>query len=216
MLIKICGLSRAENVDAALDGGATHVGFIFFEKSPRHVAPELAGELARRARGRARTVAVTVDADDGSIAHIGSKMHPDMLQLHGSETPERAEKLRLRFGLPLIKALSIREVSDLERLDAYSGVVEFLLLDAKPPVGAQLPGGNGVAFDWSLLSGIDPAIPYMLSGGINIDNVDKALSLSGPIGIDLSSGVESAPGLKDNAMISALLERVHAIERSAA
>ena len=210
MDIKICGLSTAEAVSAALAGGASHVGFIFFDKSPRHVEPQSAGVLRRGARGRALAVAVTVDADDAMLDAIVTAMEPDMLQLHGRETPERVAAVKARHGLPVMKAFSVSASADLEPVKAYRGIADRFLFDAKPPKGSTLPGGNGVAFDWRVLAGLDPSVDYMLSGGLNKANVGEALRLLSPPGIDVSSGVESAPGQKDVALIEAFLEAVSA------
>lgn len=210
MDIKICGLSTAEAVSAALAGGASHVGFIFFDKSPRHVDPQSAGVLRRGARGRAVAVAVTVDADDAMLDAIVAAMEPDMLQLHGRETPERVAAVKARYGLPVMKAFSVSMSADLEPVKAYRGIADRFLFDAKPPKGSTLPGGNGVAFDWRVLAGLDPSVDYMLSGGLNKANVGEALRLLSPPGIDVSSGVESAPGQKDVALIEAFLEAVSA------
>ena len=210
MDIKICGLSTAEAVSAALAGGASHVGFIFFDKSPRHVDPGTAGGLRRAARGRASAVAVTVDADDATLDAIVAAMEPDMLQLHGRETPERVAAVKARHGLPVMKAFSVSASADLEPVKAYRGIADRFLFDAKPPKGSTLPGGNGVAFDWRVLAGLDPSVDYMLSGGLNKANVGEALRLLSPPGIDVSSGVESAPGQKDVALIEAFLEAVSA------
>lgn len=210
MDIKICGLSTAEAVSAALAGGASHVGFIFFDKSPRHVEPQSAGVLRRGARGRALAVAVTVDADDAMLDAIVAAMEPDMLQLHGREAPERVAAVKARHGLPVMKAFSVSASADLEPVKAYRGIADRFLFDAKPPKGSTLPGGNGVAFDWRVLAGLDPSVDYMLSGGLNKANVGEALRLLSPPGIDVSSGVESAPGQKDVALIEAFLEAVSA------
>ncbi|MEQ8296088.1 MAG: phosphoribosylanthranilate isomerase [Nitratireductor sp.] len=210
MDIKICGLSTAEAVSAALAGGASHVGFIFFDKSPRHVDPQSAGVLRRGARGRAVAVAVTVDADDAMLDAIVTAMEPDMLQLHGRETPERVAAVKARHGLPVMKAFSVSTSADLEPVKAYRGIADRFLFDAKPPKGSTLPGGNGVAFDWRVLAGLDPSVDYMLSGGLNKANIGEALRLLSPPGIDVSSGVESAPGQKDVALIEAFLEAVSA------
>lgn len=199
--VKICGLSTSEAISAALDSGASHVGFIFFAKSPRNIAPVEAGRLRVAARGRAKAVSVTVDADDKYLDAILAGMNPDMLQLHGKESPERVAEVKARYGLPVVKAFSIREKTDLEGIEPYSGIADCFLFDAKPPEGADLPGGNGVAFDWSLLEGIDPAIDYMLSGGLNAGNIAEALRRANPAGIDISSGVETAPGVKDVGLI---------------
>ncbi|MGN6771813.1 MAG: phosphoribosylanthranilate isomerase [Rhizobiaceae bacterium] len=206
--IKICGLRTEEALAAALAGGASHVGFIFFSKSPRHIEPADAGRLRRLASSKAKAVAVTVDADDATLDGIVEAVTPDMLQLHGSESPERVSEIRARYGLPVMKALSIREKSDLNGVANYAGVADRLLFDAKPPKGAELPGGNGLAFDWRLLEGIDPAVPYMLSGGLNAANITEALAIARPSGIDVSSGVESAPGVKDVRLIEAFFRAV--------
>jgi phosphoribosylanthranilate isomerase len=199
--IKICGLKTDAAMAAALAGGASHVGFIFFAKSPRYVEPVEAGRLRRAAAGKAKAVAVTVDADDAFLDEIVARVRPDMLQLHGSETPERVAALKARHGLPVMKALSISEAGDLARIKPFIGIADRFLFDAKPPKGSQLPGGNGVAFDWRILAGLDAGVDYMLSGGLNAANIGDALRLADPPGIDISSGVESAPGLKDPALI---------------
>ena len=199
--IKICGLKTAETVAAALDGGATHIGFIFFPKSPRNIDPALAGYLRRAAKGRAKAVAVTVDADDVTLDGIVAAMQPDMLQLHGHESVGRVLEIKARYGLPVLKALSLRDRADLDQIGPYSGVADRLLLDAKPPDGSDLPGGNGVSFDWKLLGALDASIDYMLSGGLNAGNIAGALRATNARGIDISSGVESAPGLKDVSLI---------------
>jgi phosphoribosylanthranilate isomerase len=210
MDIKICGLKTPEAIAHAVARGATHVGFIFFEKSPRHLEPDLAGELANEARGKAKIVAVTVDADDEYLDDIIALVQPDMLQLHGRETPERILAVKALYGLPVIKAFSIRDEDDLRRIDAYIGVADRFLFDAKPPVGSELPGGNGVSFDWALLRKLDDDVDYMLSGGLNKDNIAQALAETGARGIDVSSGVESAPGVKDLGMIDAFFDAVEA------
>ena len=208
--IKICGLKTDEALAAALAGGASHVGFIFFPRSPRHVEPAEAGRLRRAALGKAKAVAVTVDADNALLDAIVDAMAPDMLQLHGAETPARVAEVKARYGLPVMKALSVREATDISAARAYAGVADRLLLDAKPPRGSELPGGNGVSFDWRLLAGADAGLNYMLSGGINAANIGTALSLARPSGIDVSSGVESAPGVKDPALIAAFFRAVAA------
>jgi phosphoribosylanthranilate isomerase len=211
--IKICGLSTPETVAAALDAGASHVGFIFFPKSPRNVLPELAGQLRQAAIGRAKAVAVTVDASDEQLDAIVSGMQPDMLQLHGKETPERVAQVKARYGLAVIKALSVSTADDLAAVQTYRGVADKMLLDAKAPKGSELPGGNGVTFDWTLLNGLDADVDYMLSGGLNAGNVGAALKIANPPGLDISSGVESAPGVKDVAMIRAFFAAVDAARR---
>ena len=206
--IKICGLKTVDALDAALAGGASHVGFIFFAKSPRNVAPDVAGRLRRAAAGRAKAVAVTVDADDATLDAIVAEMTPDMLQLHGGETPERVAAVRARYGLPVMKALAISEAADLALIEPFRGVADRFLFDAKAPRDSVLPGGNGVSFDWRLLANLDPGVDYMLSGGLDAANVGDALRLANPPGIDVSSGVESAPGVKDTALIADFLDAV--------
>ncbi|KGF67969.1 N-(5'-phosphoribosyl)anthranilate isomerase [Hoeflea sp. BAL378] len=211
--IKICGLSTPEAVDRAADLKADMAGFIFFPKSPRHVAVGTAAELAARARARGlETVAVSVDMDDAGLDEIVATVRPDWLQLHGEESPERVSALKARFGLPVMKALAIREAPDLEAIAPYIGVADRFLFDAKPPKGSDLPGGNGVSFDWRLLARLDEGLDYMLSGGLTKDNVGEALTISGAPGIDVSSGVESAPGVKDLAMIDAFVRAVRDAE----
>ncbi|MDQ6435682.1 phosphoribosylanthranilate isomerase [Mesorhizobium sp. LHD-90] len=215
--IKICGLKTPDTLAAALDGGASHVGFIFFAKSPRYVEPEIAGRLRAAALGRAKAVAVVVDADDAFLDRIVSETKPDMLQLHGKETPERVVEVKARYRLPAMKAFSVSEAADLEKIAPYLDIADRLLFDAKPPKGSELPGGNGVSFDWRLLQQLDPRADYLLSGGLNAQNIDEALRLANPPGIDISSGVERAPGVKDVALIEAFFRAVHdAREKTAA
>lgn len=208
--IKICGLKTDKALAAALAGGASHVGFIFFPKSPRYIEPAEAGHLRQVATGRAKAVAVTVDASDVFLDEIVEKMHPDMLQFHGSETPERVAEVKACYGLPVMKALSFSEPADLERTKPFIGIADRFLFDAKPPKGSELPGGNGLAFDWSILAGLDAGVDYMLSGGLNAANIGDALRLANPPGIDISSGVESAPGVKDPALIEQFFRAVRA------
>ncbi|MEP9386985.1 phosphoribosylanthranilate isomerase [Mesorhizobium sp. KR9-304] len=214
--IKICGLKTEEALAAALAGGASHVGFIFFPKSPRNIAANEAGRLRQAALGRAKAVAVTVDADDATLDAIVAAMAPDMLQLHGSETPGRVAAVKARYGLPVMKAFSIRDAADLAAIGPYRGVADLFLFDAKPPRGAELPGGNGVPFDWRVLAALDPGVDYMLSGGLNADNIGEALRLVSPAGIDISSGVESAPGVKDVALIEAFFRAVRVAGKKSA
>ncbi len=214
MPIKICGLSTPDAVETAIAGGTSHLGFIFFPKSPRNISPQLAGQLTRQ-KGATKSVAVTVNADDQFLDEIAEHMAPDMLQLHGSESLERVAEIRARYGLPLLKAMAIRDADDLAKAAIYEDAVEHLLLDAKPPKGAELPGGNGVSFDWSILENLQVKIPVLLSGGLDIGNIDRALSVMNDpsntvIGLDVSSGVESAPGVKDIAKIKAFLKACRA------
>lgn len=211
--IKICGLKTDEALAAALDNGASHIGFIFFAKSPRNIAPAEAGRLRQAARGRARAVAVTVDADDTFLDEIVAAMAPDMLQLHGSESPERVAEVKARYGLPVMKALSLREAGDIAAIAPYRGVADRFLFDAKPPKGSELPGGNGVSFDWRILTSLDADLDYMLSGGLNADNVGAALAIANPPGLDISSGVESAPGVKDARLIAEFFQAVRAARK---
>jgi len=208
--IKICGLKTDEAMAAALAGGASHVGFIFFAKSPRYVEPAQAGRLRQAAIGKAKAVAVTVDADDAFLDEIVDKMHPDMLQLHGAETPARVAEVKARYGLPVMKVFSVSEAADLDRLKPFIGIADRFMFDAKPPKGSQLPGGNGVAFDWRILAGLDAGLDYMLSGGLNAANIGDALRSANPPAIDISSGVESAPGVKDPALIEQFFRAVRA------
>lgn len=208
--IKICGLTTAEAIDAAIDGGASHVGFIFFAKSPRNIDPRRAGLLAQAARGKARIVAVTVDAADEELDAIVEALRPDVLQLHGHEPPERVMAVKARYRLPVMKAFAIRAGTDLGAIDAYRGIADRFLFDAKAPVGSELPGGNGVAFDWSTLAPLDGRVDYMLSGGLDKNNIGAAIAGTKARGFDVSSGVESAPGIKDALMIAAFFEAVRA------
>jgi len=206
--IKICGLKTQEAIERVIARGATHVGFIFFPKSPRHIDPEVAAELAEPVRGRARIVAVTVDASDEDLDDIVHLLKPDILQMHGSETPERVLQVKALYGLPVMKAFSVRDASDLDRIDPYLGVADRFLFDAKAPAGSELPGGNGVSFDWKIMASLDESVDYMLSGGLNKDNVGLALASTRARGLDVSSGVESAPGVKDTAMIDAFFDAI--------
>jgi phosphoribosylanthranilate isomerase len=210
--VKICGLSRPGSVAAALEGGASHLGFIFFERSPRNVTPARARELVAGVEGRAATVAVTVDAGDPALDAIVAEMEPDMLQLHGGESPERVSELRQRYGRPVMKAIAVSGPEDIAAVAHYRHAADLILLDSRAPAGAGIPGGNGIAFDWALLDDIEGNQAYMLSGGLNIENVAEALQMARPWGIDVSSGVESSPGIKDDDRIVAFLSRVRQIE----
>jgi phosphoribosylanthranilate isomerase len=210
-IVKICGLSSAATLDAALESGADMVGFVFFDPSPRNLSTEQARMLAAQVRGRAQKVALSVDADDAKLERIVDALAPDILQLHGKETPERVQAIRARFGIPVMKAIGIASGADLEKADAYAKVADTLLFDAKPAPEAVLPGGNGQAFDWSILKGHTTAKPWMLSGGLDSGNVGEALGATGAGGVDVSSGVESAPGRKDPARIAAFVAAVRAL-----
>jgi phosphoribosylanthranilate isomerase len=208
--IKICGLKTPEAVDHAVALGATHIGFIFFGKSPRYIEPADAGRLADRVRGRAKIVSVSVDADNDELDEIMAMIRPDILQLHGRESPDRVLTVKAVTGLPVWKALSISEAKDLERADDYDGIANRYLFDAKRPKNSELPGGNGISFDWTLLAGLSERIDYMLSGGLDKDNVAEALRIAKPTGIDLSSGVESSPGVKSLQMMDEFFAAVRA------
>lgn len=210
-LVKICGLSTAETLDAALEAGADMVGFVRFAKSPRHVELEAGRLLSFRAKGKAQRVVLVVDADDAALAAAVEALDPDLIQLHGAETPERVAEIRARFGRPVMKAVGIAETADLPGVERYRAGVERVILDAKPPrTAAALPGGNGVAFDWGLLAGLDPALPFMLSGGLDPQNVASAIALTGARAVDVSSGVETRPGQKDPAKIEAFVRAARA------
>jgi len=206
VLVKVCGLKTLEALDAALDAGADLVGFVFFEPSPRHVADDAAArELGLRVKGRAGKVALTVDADDATFERIVESLKPDMLQLHGKETPQRIMALKKKFGLPVMKAVAVETRSDLDAIATYKTVADRLLFDARAPREATRPGGLGKPFDWTLLKDLDPGIPFMLSGGLDAGNIAEALSITRAPGVDVSSGVERAPGEKDTDKIRAFI-----------
>jgi phosphoribosylanthranilate isomerase len=205
LIVKICGRSTPESLDVALDAGADMVGFVFFAPSPRHIAFETARALGRRVRGRAQKVALTVDADDAFFAAIVESLQPDLLQLHGKEPPARVLSLRRRFGLPLMKAIPVEGKSDLALVADYVGVADRLLFDARAPRDATRPGGLGKSFDWRVLENLDRGTPFMLSGGLDAGNVGEALRITGAGGVDVSSGVERAPGEKDPDKIRAFV-----------
>lgn len=204
--VKICGLTTPETLDAALDGGAAFVGAVVFPKSPRHIDPLQAATLFERARNKAKIVAVTVDADDALLTEIALILKPDLIQLHGSETPARAERVRTLTGAGVIKALPIRVHEDFAEAEAWEPFVDHLMFDAKPPEGSELPGGVGARFDWTLLAGRAFRHPWFVAGGLTPDNVAQAIRVSGAPAVDVSSGVESAPGVKDTALIAAFLK----------
>jgi phosphoribosylanthranilate isomerase len=211
--LKICGLSTPETLDAALLAGADMVGFVFFAKSPRHISFATARALADHMSGRALRVALTVDADDATLTDVIANLRPQLLQLHGNEPPERVAELRERFGLPIMKAIGIARPDDLSQVAAFEPVADWLLLDAKPDPAA-LPGGNGETFDWSLLRDLKLTKPWLLAGGLTAQNVAAALIATGAPGVDVSSGVESEPGIKDISKIQAFIAAAHhTIER---
>lgn len=201
--VKICGIKTPEALQAALAARADFVGFVFYPPSPRSLAPEVAAELAELARGRAAIVALIVDADDATIERIVMAVEPDFLQLHGSESPERVAEIARRWGRPAIKAIKVESAGDAERALHYVDVAKLILFDAKAPkdLAGALPGGNGLAFDWRLLDGVKDRVPFMLSGGLTPDNVAEAIAATGATIVDVSSGVETAPGTKSPDLI---------------
>ena len=205
VVIKICGLSTPETLDVALDAGADMVGFVFFSPSPRHLGFEAARRLGERVRGRAQKVALSVDADDDWLAASIEALKPDLLQLHGREPPERVAGIRTRFGIPVMKALPIEQRSDLSPVLLYAQVADRLIFDARAPRAATRPGGLGKSFDWHVLEAVDRALPFMLSGGLDADNVTEALRITRAPGVDVSSGIERAPGDKDPDKIRAFI-----------
>ncbi|MXQ09178.1 phosphoribosylanthranilate isomerase [Alphaproteobacteria bacterium GH1-50] len=205
---KICGLKTPQTVAAAVSAGAAYVGFNFVPKSPRYAAPELARTLALDVPEGVAKVGLVVDQDDAALDALLEVVPLDFLQLHGSEAPERVSEVRARYGLPVIKAVGLRDAEDLPAIAAFEAVADQVLVDAKPPRGATLEGGNGVTFDWRLIAGRKWSKPWMLAGGLTVENVAQAVSLTGARQVDLSSGVETAPGVKDAALIRAFLAAV--------
>ena len=209
--VKICGLREAAHVAAAADAGARYVGFVFFARSPRNILLADAAALALSVPEGIAKVALSVNATDAELDAITSAVPLDMLQLHGHETPERVADIRARFAMPVMKAVRVAEPADLDHVPAHAAVADRLLFDAKPPQNvAALPGGNGIPFDWSILAGKHWPVPWMLSGGLTVDNVGEALADTGATAVDVSSGVESRPGVKDPAKIAAFMRAVTA------
>jgi phosphoribosylanthranilate isomerase len=203
--VKICGLKTEAALEAALTGGADYVGFVFFPPSPRNVAPATAKLLAARARGRAKVVALMVDPDDVLIDEVVAAVAPDILQLHGQETPERVAEVRARWGIPVMKAVAVETADDAGAARHFSRAADLILFDARAPADSTRPGGNGAPFDWRLLLGIEGEVPFVLSGGLTPDNVAEAIRLTGAAIVDVSSGVESHPGEKDPDLIGRFL-----------
>jgi len=199
--VKICGVRTPAILDVAAEAGADYIGLIFFPKSPRRIEPEAARALVQRAGGKVKTVAVLVDPDDTAVDRVANEVGPDFLQLHGSETPERAAAIKARSGLPIIKAISVEARSDAATASAYRGIAELILFDAKADSAALLPGGNGVAFDWTALAGPSIERPFALSGGLTAANVGEAIAITHASVVDVSSGVERAPGDKDAGLV---------------
>ena len=205
LAVKICGLSTRETLEVALQAGADMVGFVFFEASPRHVSLGTARELGQIAKGRALKVALTVDADDATLSNIVETLQPDLLQLHGSESISRVRDIKQVFRVPVMKVIGVAAPHDLDVLPGFATVADRILFDARAPKDATRPGGLGVPFDWNLLTNIDMKIPFMVSGGLTAANVAEAIRITRASGVDVSSGVESAPGVKDVDMIRAFI-----------
>jgi phosphoribosylanthranilate isomerase len=212
LLVKICGLSTRETLDAALVAGAEMVGFVFFPPSPRHLGLEMARELGHQAKGRATKVALSVDADDATLENIVETLRPDLLQLHGKETIARVRDIKARFGLPVMKVIAVETSADLAMLPGYAGVADRILFDARAPKGATRPGGLGAVFDWALLAKLELELPYLVSGGLTAANVAEAVRVTRAGGVDVSSGVESTPGHKDPEMIRSFIRAARATE----
>jgi phosphoribosylanthranilate isomerase len=216
LTVKICGLSTPETVDVALQAGADMVGFVFFPASPRHVSLETARALGRQAKGRALKVALTVDADDATLANIVETLRPDMLQLHGGESVARLRDIKQAFGLPVMKAIPVENAADLAPLPGYAAIADRILFDARAPKGATRPGGLGATFDWRLLEQLDLKLPFMVSGGLTAENVADAVRITRAGGVDVSSSVERAPGVKDPELIRAFIRAARATEELSA
>jgi phosphoribosylanthranilate isomerase len=216
LIVKICGLSTPDTLDVALQAGADMVGFVFFPASPRHISLETARELGRQAKGRALKVALTVDADDATLANIVETLRPDMLQLHGGESVARLRDIKQNFGLPVMKAIPVASSADLAALAGYAAVADRILFDARAPKGATRPGGLGEVFDWHLLEKLDLKLPFMVSGGLNAGNVADAVRITRAGGVDVSSSVERAPGVKDPELIQAFIRAARATEELSA
>ncbi|MEW5729217.1 MAG: phosphoribosylanthranilate isomerase [Pseudomonadota bacterium] len=201
--VKICGITTDEAMQAAIDAGADYVGLVFFAKSPRFVTPDQAADLTQLVE--VPKVGLFVDPDDALLDAVVANVRLDLLQFHGSETPERLDRIRLEYGLPVMKVVPVSSAADLAAADPFLEVADRLLFDAKPPKGSELPGGNAVSFDWTILKGYRSKLPWMLAGGLTPANVAEAIRVSGAKAVDVSSGVESAPGVKDPALIRAFI-----------
>jgi phosphoribosylanthranilate isomerase len=212
LIVKICGLSTRETLDVALQAGADMVGFVFFPASPRHIGLNTARDLGRQAKGRALKVALTVDADDATLANVVEALQPDILQLHGKETVARLRDIKQAFGLQLMKAIPVETSADLASLPGYAAVADRILFDARAPKDATRPGGLGAVFDWRVLENLDLRQPFMVSGGLHAGNVAEAVRVSRAGGVDVSSGVEVAPGVKDPELIRAFIRAARATE----
>jgi len=212
LIVKICGLSTPETLDVALQAGADMVGFVFFPASPRHIGLNTARDLGRQAKGRALKVALTVDADDATLANVVEALQPDILQLHGKETVARLRDIKQTFGLQVMKAIAVETQADLAALPGYAAIADRILFDARAPAEATRPGGLGSVFDWHVLENLDLKRPFMVSGGLHAGNVAEAVRVSRAGGVDVSSGVERAPGVKDPEMIRAFIRAARATE----
>jgi phosphoribosylanthranilate isomerase len=212
LIVKICGLSARETLDAALQAGADMVGFVFFPPSPRHLDLATARDLGKQAKGRASKVALTVDADDATLANIVEALQPDILQLHGKETVARLRDIKQAFGLPVMKAVAVATPADLAPLPGFAAVADRILFDARAPKDATRPGGLGAVFDWHVLEKLDLRLPFMVSGGLDAGNVAEAVRVTRAGGVDVSSGVERAPGVKDPDMIRSFIRAARATE----
>lgn len=209
--VKICGLNDPYQIVAAADAGTDYIGYNFFPKSPRYVSPAEAATLAELVRDRVSHVALVVDPNDALLAEVMAVLNPDIIQLHGSETHNRVEEVQNLTGRKVMKAVGIAGPEDLARAQGYAAVADMLLIDAKPRIDDTLPGGNGRVFDWSLAKGFNPGIPWMLAGGLTPENVGQAIAASGAQTVDVASGVESAPGVKDPRLMTALCAAAKAV-----
>ena len=211
--VKICGITSLDAIDAAVAAGAVYGGLVFHPASPRNLNIDRARTLAERMRGRLKIVALIADMEDAQIEGLVTAVRPDFLQLHGGETARRTAYIRGKFGVPVIKALPVAEPSDLAAVAEYENAADMLMFDARPPKGAERGGGHGAAFDWKILDGRTFTKPWLLAGGLDADNVARAIELSGALAVDVSSGVESAPGVKDAARIAAFVNATKTLVR---
>src|SRR5580698_1843949 len=210
LTVKICGLSTPDTLDVALAAGADMVGFVFFPPSPRHISLETARELGRQVKGSAKKVALTVDADDATLSNIVETLRPDILQLHGNESVARLRDIKQAFGVKLMKVLAVETAADLAPLPGYAAVADRILFDARAPKGATRPGGLGASFDWHLLERLALTLPFMVAGGLDAANVAEAVRITRAGGVDVSSGVERSPGIKDPELIRAFIRAARA------
>jgi phosphoribosylanthranilate isomerase len=212
LIVKICGLSTRETLDVALDAGADMVGFVFFPPSPRHLSLAAARDLGKQPKGRAAKVALTVDADDATLGNIVEALQPDILQLHGKESVARVRDIKQKFGLQVMKVIAVETAADLGGVPAYADVADRILFDARAPAEATRPGGLGAVFDWHVLKKVERKLAFMVSGGLDAQNVAEAVRVTGASGVDVSSGVERSPGVKDPELIRAFIRAARATE----